>query len=376
MRARRWGAWAATLLPVLAIGSTAAAQYPPPPQPYPPPPQPYPPPPGQPVPYQPVPNQQPYPPQPYPQPYPQPLPAPYPQPGPVPQPVVPPPSKFRSSGEMAYLAGTSIAYGVGTGIWIDSIASISDPAPAFILPVLFGAGVPIGLFVWDGFSQFHRGVPATIATGLLLGGLEGMAISGLQWQLTGGPNGFQNTQNGQWGFSTWTTLTFLTATGGGIGGYFFGEWLWPDTRSLGFISSGAGWGTLAGIMFGAGVGGDAASGAAVWGFAGYNAGILATGALSTIYTPSWETLKYMWLGDLLGTVATTPIYLFYINNGNDARHGLIAQAVGGLAGVGLAAALTYNMQDAPGTASWMPPFQLGVGPTPMGGAQLTAYGQF
>jgi hypothetical protein len=275
---------------------------------------------------------------------------------------------------MAFLAGTSIAYGVGTGIWIDSIANISDPAPAFILPVVFGAGVPIGFFVWDGLDEFHRGVPATIATGMLLGGLEGMAISGLQWQLTGGPNGYPNP--GQWTFPTWTTITFIGATGGAVGGYFFGEWLWPDPRSLGLIASGAAWGTLAGIELGAGIGSDAASGAAVWGFAGYNAGMLAAGAVSTFYTPSWQTLKYMWLGDLLGTLVTTPVYLFYIGNSNDPRHGLIAQSIGGLAGVGLAAALTANMQDAPGTASWTPPFHLAVGPSPTGGAQVMAYGQF
>ena len=50
--------------------------------------------------------------------------------------------------------------------------------------------------------------------------------------------------------------------------------------------------------------------------------------------PSWQTLKYMWLGDLLGTLATTPVYLFYIGSDADPRHGLIANAVGGLAGLG------------------------------------------
>jgi hypothetical protein len=271
---------------------------------------------------------------------------------------------------MAYLYGVGLAYGVGTGIWIDSVANITDPGIAFIPPLAFGAAVPIGLYFWDQGAEFDRGVPSSMGTGILLGGLEGIAISGLQWQLTGngGPS--------SWSLPTWSTITFLTATGGGLGGYAFGEWFQPDPRSLGFIASGAGWGAITGILFGSGVvSGDWKDGAAVWGFAGYNAGILATGVLSTVYVPSWQTIKYMWLGDLLGTLATTPVYLFYIGSSADPRHGLIANAVGGLAGIGLAAALTANMTDS-STASWLPPFQLAVGPTQYGGVELTAFGQF
>jgi hypothetical protein len=126
-------------------------------------------------------------------------------------------------------------------------------------------------------------------------------------------------------------------------------------------------------LFGSGVvGGDWKDGAAVWGFAGYNAGILATGAISTVYVPSWQTLRYMWLGDVIGTLATTPVYLFYLGGG-DARHGLIANAAGGLAGLGIAAALTWNMTDPPMSASWTPPFQFSLQPT-NGGAKLMALG--
>jgi hypothetical protein len=271
---------------------------------------------------------------------------------------------------MAYLYGISAVYGVGTGIWVDSLAGISDPGLAVIAPLALGAAVPVGLYAWDYNAEFDRGVPSSMATGLLLGGIEGISIGGLQWQFTG--NGGPNT----WGFSTQTSVTFLAATAGGVGGYAFGEWLQPDPRSLAFIASGAGWGAAAGILFGAGVvNGDWKDGSAVWGFAGYNAGLAATGILSTVYVPSWQSIKYMWLGDLLGTVATAPVYLFYIGSSSDARHGLIVNSLGGLVGLGVAAALTANMTDS-NSASWTPPFQLAVGPTQHGGAELTAFGQF
>jgi hypothetical protein len=271
---------------------------------------------------------------------------------------------------MGYLYGVGAAYGFGTGIWIDSLANVSDPGIWLVAPLVFGAAVPVGTYFWDYTSEFHHGTPTSIATGLLLGGIEGVSIAGLQWQLTG--NGGPNT----WQFSVDTSVTFLAATAGGVGGYAFGEWFHPDPRSLGLIGSGAGFGSIFGVLFGSGVvNGDWKQGAAVWGFAGYNAGILATGILSTQYVPSWVSLKYMWLGELGGIIATTPVYLFYIGSSADPRHGLIANALGGLAGVGIAAVVTANWKDKGTAQDWTPPFQMAVSPT-QGGAALTAMGQW
>jgi hypothetical protein len=273
---------------------------------------------------------------------------------------------------MAYLYGVGLAYGVGAGVWIDSLGHIDDPGIAVIMPVVLGAAVPVGTFIWDNASQFDRGVPSAIGTGLLLGAVEGVAIGGLQWQLSG-PGTSDN-----WQFSTQTSVTFLTATAGGVGGYFFGEWFHPDPRSLALIGSGAAWGTLAGMGFGCGVvaaDDHCADGAAVWGFAGYNVGLAGAAAVSTFYTPSWTSLKYMWAGNMLGMLATTPVYLFYIGSSAPPRHGLIANALGGLAGIAIGAVLSAGSTDPPGTASWTPPFQLSIGPT-QGGAQLMAFGQF
>jgi len=380
MRACR--AWAGSLgvLAALGVSSAASAQAPLPqpqpyPQPYPPPAQTYPPP--QPLPPQAYPS-----PQPYPAPYPQPA-QPYPaQPYPYGQPPAagygqpyppyyPPPirpqRKVRSYGEMAYLYGVGAAYGFGTGVWLDSIAHVNDPGLWVLTPIVLGVAAPVGVYFWDRYDEFDRGVASSMATGLLLGGVEGVAIGGLQWQLTG--NGGPNT----WQFSTDTSVTFLAATAGGVGGYLFGEWLRPDPRSLGLIASGAGWGTAFGMLFGTGVNG--ANGAAAWGFAGYNAGILATGILATQWVPSWTTLKYMWLGEVLGTLATTPVYLFYIGSSADPRHGLIANALGGVAGLAVAGAITAYWKDPVGTAEWAPPFQMALAPT-QGGAALTAMGQW
>ena len=168
------------------------------------------------------------------------------------------------------------------------------------------------------------------------------------------------------------------STGGGVGGWAFGEWLRPDPRKLSFIASGAGWGSVSGALFGAGVvGGDAKDGMAVWGFVGFNAGILATGALATVYTPSYQAQKWMWIGYGLGTLAGAVVYPFYIGSDAPFRHALIANSLGGLAGVGLAAALAGQMTDDGDSkkASFDPPFNFSFSPT-VGGGALTAYGAF
>jgi hypothetical protein len=280
---------------------------------------------------------------------------------------------------MAYLYGVATAYGVGTGVWVDALGKVGDPGLAIIAPLVLGAAAPVGVYFWDQARVYDRGVPSSIATGLLLGAVEGVAIGGLQWQLTGnnGPN--------TWDFRTQTSVTFAAATAGGVGGFLFGQWFQPDPHSLALIASGSGWGAVTGILFGAGVvGGDWKDGSAVWGFAGYNVGLLAAATVSTMYVPSFQTLKYMWAGQVLGTLATTPVYLFYIGDGANPRHGLIANSVGGLAGLTVAALLTGNMTDGPGASAFTAPFQLAVGPASSpsgnpnarGGAQLTMYGQF
>jgi hypothetical protein len=272
---------------------------------------------------------------------------------------------------MTFLYVTSALYGVGSGIWIDALAKISDPGFAFIPPVVLGAAMPIGVYFWDDNTTIHRGVPSSVSTGLFLGAVEGVAISGVQWQYTG--NGTDST----WSFKTQTSITWVMSSAGGLGGYAFGEWLRPDPRSLAFIASGATWGAVSGALFGAGVvGGDWKDGSAVWGLVGYNAGIVATGALSTVYTPSYNATKWMWIGYAGGTAAGFLVYPFYLFSDSPVRHGLVANALGGLAGIGIAAAFTARMSDDEPTkprTAFVPPFQLGVTPAP-GGAALSAYG--
>jgi len=287
---------------------------------------------------------------------------------------------------MTALYITSALWGVGTGIWLDSLAKIKDPGVAIIMPIVFGAAAPIGAYLWDDQGgPLHRGVPASVSAGLALGAVEGIAVAGTQWQYT-------RNRNKDWPFATQTTVTWIFATGGGVGGWAFGEAVRPDPRSMGFIVSGAGWGAGSGTMIGiAASGKDWKDGAAVAGLIGYNVGILGAGAISLAHTASWESQKYMWLGYLGGALVGCLVFPLYLFSDADPKHGFIGPALGGLAGVGIAGALTWDLKDAGDKRgqAYKPPVDFAMMPPPrldprMGstqdviptGAVLTGFGSF
>jgi hypothetical protein len=265
---------------------------------------------------------------------------------------------------MTFLYITSGLYGIGTGIWLDTVFKLDEPASAAIMPIAFGAAAPIGVLIWDeNAGPLHRGVPSSIATGLVLGGVEGIAISGVQWQAT-------HEDNKDWPVSTQTTITFLTATGGGVAGWAFGEWIRPDPRSLSFIAGGATWGAVSGTLFGAGISGkDWKDGASVVGFIGYNVGILGAGTQAVFHTPSYSSQQYIWLGYGLGLLAGCLVYPFYLLAPDaDPKRGLVVNALAGLAGAGIAGALTWELKDPDDSPRqgkiWKPPFDISLGPAP------------
>ena len=170
------------------------------------------------------------------------------------QPYPPPPTSAAeaaataSPGEMAYLYGVSAAYGVGTGVWLDSLVARDRSGHlASSPPIALGAAAPIGAYVWDDYDEFTRGVPSSIATGLLLGGVEGIAIGGLQWQLTGQRRaehvGLLDADVGDVRRRPRPAASAATSSASRLG---------PDPRTLAFISSGAGLGTAFGVLFGVG----------------------------------------------------------------------------------------------------------------------------
>ena len=279
---------------------------------------------------------------------------------------------LRSDSEMASLYITGGLYGAGMGIWIDAIGHVKDPAIAILPPIGLAAGGVVGTYLVDRFVDLHRGVPSSISTGLVLGAVEGLGIGAVQYQ--------HSDKGNHWSFATGSTVTFLTATGGGAAGALFGELVRPNPRSMGLITAGATFGAISGTAIGAGVGGkDWKDAGSIAGLVGYNVGIVGAGALSLVWTPTWQTQKYMWIGYGAGAAASMLIYVPYIFiDDGQPRRGLVANGVVALAGAGGGALLGVLLdgddgQSAHNGEDFKPPFTLGFAPQKGGGA-LTAFG--
>ena len=249
-------------------------------------------------------------------------------------PPLPEPKKEATGLEKGYLYGTAAAYGIGTGVWLDVEAEIENPGVAIIMPALFGAAAPVGVFIADYVSDgMKRGTPAAIATGAWLGGGLGLGIWSVQYATSSGAD--------EWGFAAFGRAAFVGSTTGAVAGGLAAYLLEPSPKTSMFALSATTWGTGIGGAFG----GAASQGnwkrsndyVFTGGLIGYGVGLLGSAGVSFGWVPSWAQIGGMWAGFGIGAAATTPIYLIYLAVDEDPRTGLIAQGVGGLLGIALGA---------------------------------------
>jgi len=246
-----------------------------------------------------------------------------------------------SSGlEIGFLYATAAAYGIGTGIWVNEEAKVRDPGIYVIAPAAFGAAFPLTVFLIDRFAYTRgmpEGLPSAIASGAIIGAAAGVGISTYQWA--------SSTKENEWGFLGVARAEFVGATlgaGAGVGLYYL---IKPRPEHNMLLMSSVVWGAGIGAAFG----GGASKSFGTWGEtndavtlgANIGMGVSLAGAVtaSILWTPSWEGLGWMYAGYGLGTVASLPIYFAYIGSDRDPRRGLIAQGIGAILGVGLAAVL-------------------------------------
>lgn len=234
-----------------------------------------------------------------------------------------------SSFESSTLYVTSAAYGIGLGIWLDAELELSDPSLLLIPPTVLGVAAPLGAYILNQ-PRLPRGVPGVIAAGLFIGAAEGVGIAGLQMVTSDNP----------WGFTGLSRAAAIGSTLGGIGGYALSELQRPSPNISAFAVSGVVWGTLIGSAIGLGASAPdieldrADDSMARGGLAGFNAGLLVTMALSTAFVPTLDQLSWMWLGGGIGTLASLPVYLFYIDDdGPPAKRGLLFTATAATVGI-------------------------------------------
>ena len=247
--------------------------------------------------------------------------------------------------EIGYLYGAAVAYGVGTGIWVDAEAYNGkkvDPGIASIGPLLFGAAMPVAVFLAD-MKPMREGLPSAIASGLVIGGGEGLvaAAFGNAHAYSAAPSA-----SNPWGFTSLSRAEMVGATLGGATGVAYGLLLRPTPQRTMFITSAVGWGSIVGYEFGGGgtsspwsppyncepQQSSARAGLSTGGLAGYNIALIAAAGTSAFWTPSWNQLGWMWGGFAVGEAAGALVFPIYAATGGDARHGFIFMGVAGSVG--------------------------------------------
>jgi hypothetical protein len=223
------------------------------------------------------------------------------------------------------------------GVWIDAELDLDDPALLLIPPTLLGVAAPLTAYIVERRRPSPRGLPGAVAAGIVIGAGEGLGFASLQMVTSDDP----------WGFAGLTRSVAIGSTLGGIGGYAVGVLQEPSPNISAFATSGVVWGTLIGSAIGLGASEEdidfcrANDSMARGGLIGFNAGLVATMALSTAFVPSLDQLSWMWLGGGIGALASLPVYLFYIGDDTPpAKRGLLFTATA--ATVGIVAAGTFG----------------------------------
>jgi hypothetical protein len=257
--------------------------------------------------------------------------------------VAPPVRRERTQLELGALYGTSIAYGVGMGVWISTEAGFDDPALFLIPPAVLGVAAPVGVYFFDR-PRLKRGVPAAVATGAIIGAGEGLGVWSYQH--------VSSSEENEWGFRALARAEAIGSTLGAAGGLALSYLQAPSPKSSLLVSSSVVWGTAVGSMFGygataAGQGYELSNdGAALGGLIGFNVGLAASAGLSTVYIPTYRSLVAMWLGAGIGFAASLPIYLLYARDGGPpAKRGLIFSGVATTLGIGAGALFTFGSED-------------------------------
>lgn len=252
----------------------------------------------------------------------------------------PPPQQpqIRTRLEIGYLYGVAIAYGAGVGIWVDAEAYAGkkpDPGISLIAPLLFGAAMPVGVFLADR-KPMRAGLPSAIASGLVIGAGEGLVISTF---------GDAHATAG-WGFRGLARSEVIGATLGGAGGIAYGLLAKPTPQRNMFLTSAVGWGAIVGYQFGGGGSNgpwsQANDGTTLGGLIGYNLFLGGAAITSAFWTPTWRQLGFMWAGFGIGEAAGALVYPFYAASHGDPRRGLIFQGVAGTVGAVAGAFIGYR----------------------------------
>lgn len=203
---------------------------------------------------------------------------------------------------------------------------------------MLGVAAPFGVYFMDQ-PKMPRGLPSSIAAGLVIGAGEGLGIAGTQFVTADKENA--------WGFRGLGRSVAIGATLGGVGGYLMGTYAEPPPQTNALSMSSVVWGTFIGSALGYGISpkdvgyGRSNDSAAIGGLAGFNVGLAAAIGLGAVFVPTYRQLTAMWAGAGIGAAASLPVFLFYAGDSTPpAKRGLVFSSVAITLGIAAGALIT------------------------------------
>ncbi len=245
----------------------------------------------------------------------------------------------RTADEIGVLYLSSIAYGLGTGLWLDILTEPTSAAGA-ILPPLFLAGAAAGaVALIDSGRGLRYGTAQSISSGMSLGFFHGFSW-GTYYQAT-------SSYEDQLDVDQYVTLLWGSTTAGAVAGGLIGTLNSTTPGRAAFVSSTTLW---SGAILGLGVAGTTADddglddrsflGAAFGATAGTVGGILAAGSVA----PTTARVRFLDLGAVAGGLAVGGLTLAAVAEDTDSgQEVLLATDLGIVGGLVLAWWLTEDM---------------------------------
>ena len=244
----------------------------------------------------------------------------------------------RTADEIGVLYLSSIAYGLGTGAWID-IETDANSASGVILPPLLSAGLSAGaVALLDRGDGMRYGAAQAIASGMTIGLAQGVAWT-TYFQAASG-------YESQLSSKEYASVLWSSTTAGAVTGAIIGQVSRSTPGRAAFVSSATLWPALAFGLAGAGLSSDdqhqddhAFLASAIGASAGTIAGTLLAGQVA----PTTARVRFLDLGAVAGGLAAGGLAAAAAPKDTNGQGIFLAADAGLVGGVALAWALTRNM---------------------------------
>lgn len=245
----------------------------------------------------------------------------------------------RSTDELVSLYSNSVAYGIGSGVWLATLTK-PETAATGILPTLALTAGSVGtvMALDSGKRGLRYGVPQSIVSGLYVG-LE----QGVMWTYFVAASSDHDGKPDP-PASTYSTLLWASSTAGAVAGGILGEKIGTTPGRASWVGSTTLWtGLVSALTAGATAGDSNATAVPITGIVGLAVGTAIGFGTASSVSPPISRVRLLDLSGLLGGLGAVGLYVAAANDKTDGRAAAGVTALGIAGGLGLGWLATSSM---------------------------------